>query len=349
MREADRIGALAVRGDVTNPRDLEAVVQRTVEAFGGIDILVWNSGGPPPGPAIGVSVEALEEAVELLFAPAVRLVALCLPHLVQSAGGRILVFTSVAAREPSTHLALSNAVRPGVTGWAKTLSRELGPRGITVNCVAPGRIDTARLAAALSGRPDRGRPAGDSGRSLGHAAGVRRRRVLPRLRPRPLRHRHDRGGRRRPLARPLLAGMARLLSPLRLAAAGVVLLAVVLVVLVTRGSNQYLEVPDEAHPLQGLVQVPGAKPAKGRRRHLLRRRPAPPCFTARVLGAGRPARRVGHHRPHADRRARDLRQGAVPARPRDDEGLAGSRFGRGVAAAGLPRADPTGRRPRRRA
>jgi 3-oxoacyl-[acyl-carrier protein] reductase len=73
-------------------------------------------------------------------------VALCLPHLVQSAGGRILVFTSVAAHEPSTHLALSNSVRPGVTGWAKTLSRELGPRGITVNCVAPGRIDTARLA-----------------------------------------------------------------------------------------------------------------------------------------------------------------------------------------------------------
>jgi 3-oxoacyl-[acyl-carrier protein] reductase len=146
MREADRIGALAVRGDVTNPRDLEAVVQRTVEAFGGIDILVWNSGGPPPGPSIGISVEALEEAIELLFAPALRLVSLCLPHLVQSAGGRILVFTSVAAREPSTHLALSNSVRPGVTGWAKTLSRELGPRGITVNCVAPGRIDTARLA-----------------------------------------------------------------------------------------------------------------------------------------------------------------------------------------------------------
>lgn len=146
MREADRIGALAVRGDVTNPRDLEAVVQRTVEAFGGIDILAWNSGGPPPGPSIGISVEALEEAIELLFAPALRLVSLCLPHLVQSAGGRILVFTSVAAREPSTHLALSNSVRPGVTGWAKTLSRELGPRGITVNCVAPGRIDTARLA-----------------------------------------------------------------------------------------------------------------------------------------------------------------------------------------------------------
>ena len=144
-REAERLGALAVRGDVTNPRDLEAVVTRTVEAFGGIDILVWNGGGPPPGRAVGLGAEAIEEAVELLLVPAVRLVELCLPYLVQSEAGRILVFTSIAAKEPVEHIALSNAVRPGVTGWAKTLSRELGPRGITVNCVAPGRIATARL------------------------------------------------------------------------------------------------------------------------------------------------------------------------------------------------------------
>jgi 3-oxoacyl-[acyl-carrier protein] reductase len=145
VREADRIGALGVRGDVTNPRDLENLVHRTLEAFGAIDILVWNSGGPPPGPATGMTTEALEEAVELLYLPAIRLVDLCLPHLVQSAGGRILIFTSLAALEPTEHLALSNAIRPGVTGWAKTLSRELGPRGVTVNCIAPGRIETARL------------------------------------------------------------------------------------------------------------------------------------------------------------------------------------------------------------
>jgi 3-oxoacyl-[acyl-carrier protein] reductase len=143
-REAERLGALAVRGDVTNPRDLEAVVKRTAEAFGGIDILVWNSGGPPPGRAVGLTAEAIEEAVELLLVPAVRLVDLCLPHLVQSQGGRIIVFTSIAAKEPSEHIALSNAVRPGVTSWAKTLSRELGPRGITVNCLAPGKIQTPR-------------------------------------------------------------------------------------------------------------------------------------------------------------------------------------------------------------
>jgi 3-oxoacyl-[acyl-carrier protein] reductase len=145
-READRIGALAVRGDVTNPRDLKAVVQRTVEAFGGVDILVWNSGGPPPGPATAVTPEAVEEAVDLLLTPLIRLVDLCLPHLVQSEGGRILVFTSSAVKEPTEHLALSNMVRPGVTGYAKSLARELGPQGVTVNCVAPGRIDTARLA-----------------------------------------------------------------------------------------------------------------------------------------------------------------------------------------------------------
>jgi len=143
-REAERLGALPVRGDVTNPRDLESVVKRTVEAFGGIDILVWNSGGPPPGRAVGLTAEAIEEAVELLLVPAVRLVDLCLPHLVQSQGGRIIVFTSMAAKEPSDHIALSNAVRPGVTSWAKTLSRELGPRGITVNCLAPGKIQTPR-------------------------------------------------------------------------------------------------------------------------------------------------------------------------------------------------------------
>ena len=155
-READRIGALAVRGDVTNPRDLSAVVERTVEAFGGLDILVWNSGGPPPGPATAITPESVEDAVELLLAPLVRLVELSLPHLTRSVGGRILVFTSSAVKEPTEHLALSNTIRPGVTGYAKTLARELGPRGVTVNCVAPGRIDTARLAQLYPDGPSEG-------------------------------------------------------------------------------------------------------------------------------------------------------------------------------------------------
>ena len=145
-READRIGALAVRGDVTLPQDLERAVAMTLEAFGGLDILVWNSGGPPAGTGIDVTADSLEQAVELMLTPAVRLVGLCLPHLERSDGGRILAITSLAAKEPTAHLALSNALRPAVTGWLKTLAGELGPRGITVNCVAPGRIGTDRLS-----------------------------------------------------------------------------------------------------------------------------------------------------------------------------------------------------------
>jgi 3-oxoacyl-[acyl-carrier protein] reductase len=146
QREADRIGALAVRGDVTNPPDLERLVERTLEAFGGIDILVNNGGGPPRTSAESIDDDALESAVELLLFSAVRLTNLCLPELRRSGRGRIINIASSSVREPIDNLALSNAVRPGVIGWAKTLAREVGQEGITVNSIAPGKIDTARLA-----------------------------------------------------------------------------------------------------------------------------------------------------------------------------------------------------------
>jgi 3-oxoacyl-[acyl-carrier protein] reductase len=150
-READRIGALAVRGDLRHPRDLKNLVSKTLEAFGGIDVLVNNGGGPPRGPALDVTDESLEGAVELLLLSAVRLTTLCLPHLRRSGRGRVINITSSSVRQPIESLALSNAVRPGVIGWAKTLSQEVGGDGITVNSIAPGRIETARLAEAFAG------------------------------------------------------------------------------------------------------------------------------------------------------------------------------------------------------
>jgi len=145
-QEAERLGALAVRGDVTNPADLQRLVDRTLKAFGGIDILVNNSGGPPRTPAIGLTDEQVEEAVELLLLSAIRLTSLCLPQLERSGRGRVINIESSSVREPIDSLALSNAVRPGVIGWAKTLAREVGPKKITVNSIAPGRIKTARQA-----------------------------------------------------------------------------------------------------------------------------------------------------------------------------------------------------------
>jgi 3-oxoacyl-[acyl-carrier protein] reductase len=149
QREADRIGALAVRGDVTHPSHLQRLVDKTLEAFGGIDVLVNNSGGPPRGPAVEITPEQLEAAVELLLVSAVRLTNLCLPHLRASGRGRVINIESSTVREPADNLALSNAVRPGVVGWAKSLAREVGGDGITVNTIAPGRIDTERLREAF--------------------------------------------------------------------------------------------------------------------------------------------------------------------------------------------------------
>ncbi len=152
-REAERLGALSVRGDLTVPADLEKLVERTVQAFGGVDILVNNGGGPPRGPAAGVDPSAFESAVELLLLPVVRLTNICLPHLERSGHGRVVNIESSSVREPIDGLALSNSVRPGVVGWAKTIARELGSKGITVNTIAPGRIDTDRLAQLYGTNP----------------------------------------------------------------------------------------------------------------------------------------------------------------------------------------------------
>lgn len=153
-READRIGALAVRGDLTVPNDLARLVDQTVGAFGGIDVLVNNGGGPPAGPAAGVDDHAIEVAVELLLLSAIRLTNLCLPHLEASGRGRIVNIESSSVRAPLDNLALSNALRPGVVGWMKTLGREVAPKGITVNTIAPGQIDTDRLRSLGGGNPD---------------------------------------------------------------------------------------------------------------------------------------------------------------------------------------------------
>jgi 3-oxoacyl-[acyl-carrier protein] reductase len=144
-REAARIGGLAVIGDVTKGDDLEHLVRTAVDAYGGIDVLVNNSGGPPPARAGELDTDQVEAAVQLLLVSVVRLTGLCLPYLERSGRGRIVNITSSTVREPIDTLALSNIVRPGVIGWAKSLARDVGAKGITVNSIAPGSIDTDRI------------------------------------------------------------------------------------------------------------------------------------------------------------------------------------------------------------
>jgi Dehydrogenases with different specificities (related to short-chain alcohol dehydrogenases) len=133
-----------VRGDVTNAADLERLVERTLQAFGELDILVWNSGGPPPGRASEIDDNALESAFELLLQPLVRLVRLCLPHLQKSEGGRIICLTSAAVKEPTDHLALStrSAGRHRLREDALTRAR---PRRHHRQLRRAGRVQTPRM------------------------------------------------------------------------------------------------------------------------------------------------------------------------------------------------------------
>lgn len=144
-QEAARIGGVPVAGDVTSKEDLERLVATAVDRFGGVDVVVHNSGGPHPATASQLDAELVRAAVDLLLVSVVRLTGLCLPYLERSPAGRIVTVTSSTVREPVDNLALSNSIRPGIVGWSKSLARELGPKGITVNCLAPGRIDTARI------------------------------------------------------------------------------------------------------------------------------------------------------------------------------------------------------------
>jgi 3-oxoacyl-[acyl-carrier protein] reductase len=147
-------GAIAIAGDVREPAVLERLVNETVAARGRLDIVVNNAGGPPPGTFESTPDEAWADAFELSLRSVVRLTRLALPHLRASGSGRVVNVTSWSVREPIPHLILSNAIRPGVLGWAKTVAHELGRDGITVNTIAPGKVATGRMRELWESRPD---------------------------------------------------------------------------------------------------------------------------------------------------------------------------------------------------
>ncbi len=145
IQKATRSRVLAVPTDVTKAEDVEAIVAATVGEFGRIDILVNNAGGPPAGNFASFGDAQWQAAFELNLLSTVRLVRLVLPHMRKTGSGRIITIVSTSVKQPIDGLLLSNAIRSGVVGLAKTLSIELAPDNITVNNVCPGRILTDRL------------------------------------------------------------------------------------------------------------------------------------------------------------------------------------------------------------
>jgi len=141
--------------DMARHEDIKAAVGAAFEALERLDIVVNNAGGPPTGTFETLDENYWQHALEQNLLSAVRTTREALPHLKRSGSGRVINVTSVAVKQPIDGLMLSNATRLGVIGWAKTLSRELAPHGITVNNICPGNIATERLISLIEDRARR--------------------------------------------------------------------------------------------------------------------------------------------------------------------------------------------------
>src|SRR5262245_44007954 len=116
---------LPIEADLRRADDVTRVVQATVEEFGGLDVLVTNTGGPPSGPFASLADAAWTAAIASLLLSVVRLCRAAIPHMRARGGGRIINITSISVKQPIPGLVLSNSLRAAVTGLAKTLAAEL--------------------------------------------------------------------------------------------------------------------------------------------------------------------------------------------------------------------------------
>jgi 3-oxoacyl-[acyl-carrier protein] reductase len=131
--------------DVRNADQIAAWGQKTVEKFGGVDLLFTNAGGPPAGAAVSFDDAAWQNAIDLLLFSTIRMVRAAVPSMKQRGGGSILMSTSASVKEPIPNLGLSTVLRASVSALAKTLALELAADKIRVNQIIPGRIDTDRV------------------------------------------------------------------------------------------------------------------------------------------------------------------------------------------------------------
>jgi 3-oxoacyl-[acyl-carrier protein] reductase len=146
---------VALVADASRAADISRVVAEANRAFGGVDILVANVGGPPPGPFEAMTDEQWKTAFEQVHLSTVRFIREVLPHMKQARWGRILAIQSSSVKQPVDGLVLSNGIRPGIAGLFKTLAGDLAPHGITVNLVLPGRIMTDRFREHQTDRATR--------------------------------------------------------------------------------------------------------------------------------------------------------------------------------------------------
>ena len=132
------VEVLALSIDMTSAEDNQRIIDETIRKFGRIDILVNNSGGPKPGTFRDISPDDLDNAYNSVLKYNIRMIQGCLPYMEKNEWGRIVNITSITVKEPAPNMLLSNIFRSAVVSFAKSISKELITKGITINNVAPG-------------------------------------------------------------------------------------------------------------------------------------------------------------------------------------------------------------------
>jgi 3-oxoacyl-[acyl-carrier protein] reductase len=155
IRESSGVEVEAVVADVSRPSDVEKLVKAALDRFTRIDILVTNAGGPPSGKFESLGPEQWNDAVKLTLLSTVNLCRAVLPGMRERGWGRIINVTSITVKQPVEGLMLSNSLRAGVTGFARTLANEVARDGITVNNILPGYTRTQRVEELARATADR--------------------------------------------------------------------------------------------------------------------------------------------------------------------------------------------------
>lgn len=149
LKDVEAAGAegLTLQWDLADLSQIETHVASIEKRFGKVDVLVNNTGGPPPTPAVGQPAELWSKHFQAMVLSVIALTDRVLPGMREQKWGRIITSTSSGVVAPIPNLAVSNALRLSLVGWSKTLAREVGRDGITANIVLPGRIATKRIVA----------------------------------------------------------------------------------------------------------------------------------------------------------------------------------------------------------
>ena len=148
------VKVVAIQADLSLEKDIDTLFNKAKEELKTIDILINNNGGPPPSTFEELTDEDWQKAFNSTMMSAIRLSKLVLPDMKKNKWGRIINISSVSVKTPVNGLFLSNSIRMGVLGWAKALSDEVAPHGVTVNSVCPGTTKTERIEQILNAQSE---------------------------------------------------------------------------------------------------------------------------------------------------------------------------------------------------